>query len=50
MIIKFLNFLFGTLVGKLPEGTKKELEAKFKDLLMETIKAGTEGAVAGMNK
>jgi hypothetical protein len=50
MIIKLLTLLFNTLIGKLPEDTKKELEGKFTSLITEVVKAGAKGAVEGMKK
>lgn len=50
MILKLLTFLFGSLIGKLPPETKKDLEDKFTNLLAEVVKAGVAGTIEGMKK
>lgn len=50
MIIKLLTFLFGKIIGNLPEDKRKELWNKFTTLLDEAIKAAAAGAVQGAMK
>ncbi len=45
-----LGFLFNQIIGKLPADKKEELLKRFNEVLNMAIKAGVEGAVAGVTK
>ena len=47
MLIKVFVFIFGKLIGKIPEDKKAVLVEKFKELLTEMVKAGVKGAIEG---
>lgn len=47
MIVKTISFLFGKLVGRVPEPRRTELRNNLEDLLVEVVRAGAEGAVKG---
>jgi len=50
MIIKLLKKLFSIVIGELPPEQKALFWARFNTLMIDVVKAATEGAVKGMKE